>query len=60
MKVILVNGSPHERGCTDRALREVAAALESESVQTEMLWIGFWLSRLVKALRISIFVTRVR
>ena len=40
MKVILVNGSPHERGCTDRALREVAAALESEGVQTEMLWIG--------------------
>ena len=39
MKVILVNGSPHERGCTDRALREVAAALESEGVQTEMLWI---------------------
>ena len=40
MKVILVNGSPHERGCTDRALREVAAALESEGVQTEMLWTG--------------------
>ena len=40
MKVILVNGSPHERGCTDRALREVAAALESEGVQTEMPWIG--------------------
>lgn len=40
MKVILVNGSPHERGCTDRALREVAAALESEGVQTEMFWTG--------------------
>lgn len=40
MKVILVNGSPHEHGCTDRALREVANALESEGVQTEMFRIG--------------------
>ena len=24
MKVMLVNGSPHEHGCTDAALREVA------------------------------------
>lgn len=31
MKVILVNGSPHERGCTDRALSEVAAALEARA-----------------------------
>lgn len=40
MKVILVNGSPHEHGCTDRALAEVAKALESEGVQTEIFWIG--------------------
>lgn len=40
MKVILVNGSPHERGCTNRALCEVAKALESEGVQTEIFWIG--------------------
>lgn len=28
MKVILVNGSPHEKGCTYTALKEVASALE--------------------------------
>ena len=28
MKVILVNGSPHEKGCTYTALAEVASALE--------------------------------
>lgn len=28
MKVILVNGSPHEQGCTYTALAEVAVALE--------------------------------
>ena len=28
MKVMLVNGSPHKYGCTNRALEEVARALE--------------------------------
>ena len=28
MKVLLINGSPHEHGCTDTALIEVAATLE--------------------------------
>jgi len=40
MKVILVNGSPHKAGCTDRALREVARALEDEGIGTEVFWIG--------------------
>lgn len=40
MKVLMVNGSPHEHGCTDRALQEVADALEAEGVQTEIFWIG--------------------
>ena len=40
MKVLLVNGSPHEHGCTDRALEEVARALEAEGVETEVFWIG--------------------
>jgi len=40
MKVLLVNGSPHEHGCTDRALQEVAGALEAEGVRTETFWIG--------------------
>ena len=28
MKVLLLNGSPHEKGCTYTALAEAAAALE--------------------------------
>lgn len=40
MKVLLINGSPNEHGCTDRALREVARTLEDCGVQTELLWIG--------------------
>lgn len=35
MKVILVNGSPHEKGCTYTALAEVASALEQEGIETE-------------------------
>lgn len=40
MKVLLVNGSPHRAGCTDRALREVSGALEHQGVETEMFWLG--------------------
>ncbi len=40
MKVILVNGSPHEHGCTARALEEVAKALESCGVRSEVFWLG--------------------
>ena len=40
MKVLLLNGSPHEHGCTYTALREVADTLESLDVQTEILWLG--------------------
>lgn len=40
MKVILVNGSPHEKGCTYTALCETAAALEKEGIDTEIFWIG--------------------
>ena len=40
MKVLLINGSPNEHGCTDLALREVAGALEANGISTEMLWIG--------------------
>ena len=40
MKVLLLNGSPHQNGCTDTALREAAAILEQEGIQTEILWLG--------------------
>lgn len=40
MKVMLVNGSPHKAGCTNRALEEVAHTLEGCGVETETFWIG--------------------
>jgi multimeric flavodoxin WrbA len=40
MKIILVNGSPHEKGCTYRALREVENTLNEEGIETEIFWIG--------------------
>lgn len=40
MKVLLVNGSPHKHGCTDRALAEVGAALSAEGVDVEVFWTG--------------------
>ena len=40
MKVLLVNGSSHEKGCTYTALAEVAKALNANGVETEIFWIG--------------------
>ncbi len=40
MKVLLVNGSGHEHGCTYTALNEVAKALQANGVETEIYWIG--------------------
>lgn len=40
MKVLLVNGSGHEHGCTYTALAEVAKALNDNGVETEIYWIG--------------------
>lgn len=40
MKVLLLNGSPHEKGCTYTALAEVAKALESDGVEAEIFWLG--------------------
>lgn len=40
MKVLLVNGSPHEHGCTYTALSEVAAELEKNGVEAEIFWLG--------------------
>lgn len=39
-KVMLVNGSPHEKGCTYTALREMANALEAEGIGTHIYYIG--------------------
>lgn len=40
MKVLLVNGSPHEKGCTYTALKEVEKALNEKGVETEIYWVG--------------------
>lgn len=40
MKVLLLNGSPHQYGCTHTALSEAAGALERNGVGTELLWLG--------------------
>ncbi len=40
MKVLLVNGSPNQHGCTDTALSEVAGALNREGIETEIFWLG--------------------
>lgn len=40
MKVLLLNGSPHEKGCTYTALSEVARTLEADGVSAEILWLG--------------------
>ena len=40
MKVLLVNGSPHEKGCTYTALKEVSKTLEEEEIETKIFWIG--------------------
>ena len=40
MKVLLVNGSPHKNGCTNRALEEVQKQLDKEGIESEIFWIG--------------------
>ena len=40
MKVLLINGSPHENGCTFTALSEIAAELERHNVESEIVHIG--------------------
>ena len=40
MKVILINGSPHEKGCTNRALEEIRNTLLKEGIDSEIIWIG--------------------
>ena len=40
MKVLLVNGSPNEKGCTYTALSEIAQTLNNEGIETEIYYIG--------------------
>lgn len=40
MKVLLVNGSPNKKGCTDTALGEVEKELNKQDIETEVFYIG--------------------
>lgn len=40
MKVLLVNGSPHEKGCTYTALNEIAGTLAENGIDSEIFQIG--------------------
>ena len=40
MKVLLINGSPHEHGTTYVALSEVARTLDAEGIDTEIFHVG--------------------
>lgn len=40
MKVLLINGSPNEKGCTYTALTEVSNTLHMHGIATEMLYLG--------------------
>lgn len=39
MKVLLVNGSPHKKGCTYTALNIVKESLEKEDIEANIFWI---------------------
>ena len=40
MKVLLVNGSPHQKGCAYTALSVIAETLRQEGIESEIYWIG--------------------
>lgn len=40
MKVLLINGSPRQKGNTATVLAEVASQLSSEGIESEIVWIG--------------------
>lgn len=40
MNVLVINGSAHLNGCTDRALREVESALQAEGISTKRVEVG--------------------
>ena len=39
-KVLLINGSPHEHGCTYTALKEMIDVFTENGVEAELLYLG--------------------
>lgn len=40
MKVLMLNGSPHEKGCTYTALTVIAEELTKQGINSEIVWLG--------------------
>jgi len=40
MKVLMFNGSPHQKGCTYTALCEVKKELDAAGIESEIMWVG--------------------
>jgi multimeric flavodoxin WrbA len=40
MKVIAINGSPHQRGTTHRGISAITEELEKEGISTDLVWVG--------------------
>ncbi len=40
LKVMLVNGSPHKDGCTNRALDEIEKTLMTDGIEVGRFWVG--------------------
>ena len=40
MKVLMINGSPNDNGCTKRALNEIETILHKENIETEIIDLG--------------------
>ena len=40
MKALLINGSPHRRGCTYTALGAVETGLQEQGIDADIMWIG--------------------
>jgi multimeric flavodoxin WrbA len=40
VKILLINGSPHEKGCTYTALQILADTLLKEQIESDVFWIG--------------------
>lgn len=39
-KVLMINGSPHQYGCTYTALKEISDTLNQEGIEVDIHWIG--------------------
>lgn len=40
MKVLMINGSMHQHGCTDKALQIIAEELKNQGIESEIVWLG--------------------